>query len=549
MGLSKTILASIIGGMGAVVTPFVLMNSRIAGVGDSRTDQLSYGAFNASIGAGAVSFWTSKIDQSSNSHLAWLEVLSASRYRTWLESALGGTTSLYHAQKMAPQAIASGCGTIIYVGNVNDPAYSISKNSSIANVDSIVQQSKAAGVCCVLLTDPGASNTPNHNVFHGSGGINEHILSLHNPLQGVIAIDIRDIFLDKTGDSYLPWTMKTGVYYDTPQIHWAIPAAKQVGQRIKDTLDALGWWAAAPGRPDSARNIIANADFATATGGTLGTNNTGVLPSGAAGQSSATGNSIAWSVNTRGDGHKEIVGVLTRAAGTTSIVRHELSWTVGLAAAGVAPGDYIQGGVVVDLDDGHSNVIGTHVMTDISYTGGPSFEQGYKMLASSSNATYKYPAGAIPDLDLRTTAHKMNPLATGFGTCRIRAGIQTNGDCTVTFRVRLPYCIKLAAEERQAEFETFATNTAYPSVSGTATVGSTLTAVNTTWTANTVPTFTYQWYRTPDTTLNQQTIAGETGTTYVVRPEDVGYKIYFRVTATTGAGDNIVPSTMSGFVS
>lgn len=527
---------------------FTLKNSRIAAAGDSRTDQLSYGSFLTSIGANTVSFWTSKIDQASNSHLAWLEVLSASRYRTFIECALGGTSSNYHVEKMVPQAVDSGAGAIIYVGNVNDPANGVTKAQSIANVTAVVDQCKAAGVACILLTDPSGSNTPSQSDFHGVGGINEHILAQHDIANGIVAIEVRDCFLAKTGESYLPWTSLSDAYYDSPQIHWSIPAAKRVAERIKTVLDGLGWWAAAPGRPESARNIIANPDFATATGGTVGTNNSGALPSGAIGQSSNALGPIVWSVNTRSDGFKEIVGTLTRTEGNTSLRRHEVAWTVGLAAAGIAVGDYIQAGATVTLDSGHSKVVGTNVMTDISYSGGPSFEMGSKMLASSSNGVHAFPAGEIVDLDLRTLPHKMNPLATGFGTCRIRAGIQTNGDCVVTFRVRLPSCVKLNAGEFQPEFETFATASAFPSVSGTATVGQTLTCANTTWIAATIPTFTYQWYRTATTATAGVAISGATASTYVLAAGDVGNKVFCRVTATTAAGDNTADTGLTATV-
>jgi hypothetical protein len=449
---------------------------------------------------------------------------------------------------MLPQAIASGVGTIIYVGNVNDPAYSVTTATSIANLDAIVAACKAAGVCIVLLTDPSASNTSDQNAFHGPGGINEHILGLHDPAHGVIAIEIRDIFLQPTGGSYLPWTAKTNVYYDNPQIHWAIPAGKAVGQRIIDTFNALGWWNAAPGLPYPSRNFVPNADFATATGGTNGTNNSGTLPSGFTGGSSTTGDSVVWSVNTRGDGTKEIVGSLTRTSAASTIRRHEITVTVTPGNAGVSLGDYIQAGATITVDDGHTNLIGTHVMTDIAYTGGPSFEQGYKMLASTSNGVYPYPSGAYTDLDLRTIAHKMNPLATGFGTCKIRAGIQTNGPCTITFRIRLPWCVKLSASEYQTEVETFPLNTVFPALSGTATVSSVLTSTEGTWVANSVPTLTYQWYSTPDSASNGVAIGGAMASTYTIVSGDTGRKLFCRVSATTLRGTNSADTPLSATV-
>jgi hypothetical protein len=478
-----------------------------------------------------------------------MEVLSKSRYRVWLESALGGSTSTFHVANLLPQAIASGAGTIIYVGNVNDPAYAVTTASSIANLDATVAACKAAGVCIVLLTDPSASNTSDQNAFHGPGGINEHILGLHDPTHGVISIEIRDIFLQQTLGGYLPWTAKTDVFYDSPQIHWSIRAGRQIGERIVNTFDALDWWNASPGQPAPSRNIIPNADFATSTGGSVGTNNTGTLPSGFTGQSSVSGVAIVWSVNQRADGTREIVGVVTRdSSAGTSLRRHEVAVTITPTSFGIALGDYIQAGGIVTVEDGHTNVVGTHVMSDVAYTGGPGFEQCYKMLASTSNGIYPYPSGEYRDLDLRATAHKLNPLATALGTCKIRLGIQTNGVCTATFRIRLPWCIKLNTDERQAEIDMFPFYAAFPTLSGTTTVGNVLTATTNTWVANPAPTLAYQWYRTPDIASNGVAISGATSTTYTIQAGDAGSILFCRVFATTSRGTNSADTPLSAAV-
>ena len=45
-------------------------------------------------------------------------------------------------------------------------------------------------------------------------------------------------------------------------------------------------------------------------------------------------------------------------------------------------------------------------------------------------------------------------------------------------------------------------NTVAPAVTGTATFGSTLTTTNGTWLGAPAPTFTYQWYRSPSTSIS-----------------------------------------------
>jgi alpha-tubulin suppressor-like RCC1 family protein len=76
-------------------------------------------------------------------------------------------------------------------------------------------------------------------------------------------------------------------------------------------------------------------------------------------------------------------------------------------------------------------------------------------------------------------------------------------------------------------------NTVAPAVTGTATVGSTLTTTNGTWTGSPAPTFTYQWFRSPSTS-----ISGATSSTYVLVIGDRGFGIFCRVTAT----NSVAPS-------
>ena len=75
-------------------------------------------------------------------------------------------------------------------------------------------------------------------------------------------------------------------------------------------------------------------------------------------------------------------------------------------------------------------------------------------------------------------------------------------------------------------------NTVAPVVSGTATIGQTLSTTNGTWTGAPAPTFTYQWQRV---TTN---ISGATSSTYVLVAADVGNTIRCVVKAT----NTIAPS-------
>jgi hypothetical protein len=75
-------------------------------------------------------------------------------------------------------------------------------------------------------------------------------------------------------------------------------------------------------------------------------------------------------------------------------------------------------------------------------------------------------------------------------------------------------------------------NTVAPAVTGTTTFGQTLSCSTGTW--NAAPpsiTYTYQWYRSPSTS-----IGGATSSTYVLVAADVGNTLYCTVTATNAVG-------------
>lgn len=73
-------------------------------------------------------------------------------------------------------------------------------------------------------------------------------------------------------------------------------------------------------------------------------------------------------------------------------------------------------------------------------------------------------------------------------------------------------------------------NTVAPAVTGTASVGQTLTTTNGTWTGAPAPTFTYQWQR------NSSNISGATSSTYVLDFPDASKAIRCVVTATNSLG-------------
>lgn len=91
------------------------------------------------------------------------------------------------------------------------------------------------------------------------------------------------------------------------------------------------------------------------------------------------------------------------------------------------------------------------------------------------------------------------------------------------------------------------TNTVKPTVSGSASVGSTLTVANGTWTPA-PSSYTRQWQRCTSDGTGCLDIAGATGGTYGVRSADVGHRLRALVTAHTTSGQATAASNTSGIV-
>lgn len=89
-------------------------------------------------------------------------------------------------------------------------------------------------------------------------------------------------------------------------------------------------------------------------------------------------------------------------------------------------------------------------------------------------------------------------------------------------------------------------NTTIPTITGTASVGSTLTATNGTWTGSTPITYAYAWERCAADGGSCAAIAGATAQTYVVAVADVGATLRVVVSATNPGGSG---QATSAFVS
>lgn len=101
----------------------------------------------------------------------------------------------------------------------------------------------------------------------------------------------------------------------------------------------------------------------------------------------------------------------------------------------------------------------------------------------------------------------------------------------------------------EAQAQIAPTNTAAPTISGTARDGETLTANEGTWTGDDPMTFTYQWQRCDANGLNCANLAGATSRTYAVQTSDVNNRLQVTVTATNATGSSSANSQPTSAVS
>src|SRR5438445_637611 len=92
-----------------------------------------------------------------------------------------------------------------------------------------------------------------------------------------------------------------------------------------------------------------------------------------------------------------------------------------------------------------------------------------------------------------------------------------------------------------------AINSAPPTITGTATVGQTLTANEGTW-SNSPTSFSYQWLRCNGGGNSCVAITGATSKTYTLTATDAGHAIRVRVTATNADGSATAESNATDAV-
>jgi hypothetical protein len=175
--------------------------------------------------------------------------------------------------------------------------------------------------------------------------------------------------------------------------------------------------------------------------------------------------------------------------------------------------------------------VNSYTATTGVWTGSPSITYGYQWRrCDSSGANCQDIPAAITSTYL--------PAAADIGS-RLRVAVTATNDFGSATATSEPTNVLVG--EAPA-------NTFRPSISGTAASGSTLFALNGTWTGSTPLTFTYEWRRCNASGGSCVAIPGETSSSYVVQSADVGATIVVAVTAKNASGSVTAVSSPTGVV-
>ncbi len=133
----------------------------------------------------------------------------------------------------------------------------------------------------------------------------------------------------------------------------------------------------------------------------------------------------------------------------------------------------------------------------------------------------------------------VNPTANTIGSVSLGGGTYTGSGLTSVSSVSLAPTtgLILLADSSGGTTATPPTNTGAPAISGTASVGSALTASPGSWSGTPAPGYSYQWDQCSTTSLSScAAISGATASSYTVQSADAGSYLDLVVAATNSAG-------------
>ncbi len=163
-------------------------------------------------------------------------------------------------------------------------------------------------------------------------------------------------------------------------------------------------------------------------------------------------------------------------------------------------------------------------------------------------ATYTYQWQTSPDTTTWTNATGTGATTNSYTPANTDAGLYLNVVVTATNTGGSASATSNATVVAAQSTATPPSNTALPTISGTAQAGQTLSASTGTWSGTPTITYTYQWQRCDSAGATCGPISTATGTTYTLATADVGSTIRVVVTATNTAGSSSATSDATAVV-
>ncbi|MEH3041682.1 MAG: GDSL-type esterase/lipase family protein [Sphingomonas paucimobilis] len=252
-----------------------------------------------------------------------------------------------------PAAIASGAGLLYILAALNDiaqnvPSATTSGATAFANVRTMIDAGRAAGMVVVVEAEVGSNNLNAVQV----GQVHEFNAQLFEYAERVAGVHVHDARLAVMQPGYADGTLqfREGMSYDGTHLNGR--GASYAGESLATLIAML-----VPPRGgvtinsrsalvgNGRRQLMLNPVFATATGGSIGTGASGTVPAGFGGVISGGGATATYGTQADPDGlgNNVVIDANFTAAGS------QVRLFQDLPAANYQAGDVVQGVAVVDV--------------------------------------------------------------------------------------------------------------------------------------------------------------------------------------------------------
>lgn len=377
---------------GGPPTP-VLSDVALIPFGDSRTAIMQYDVAHT---------------QSSNhSFHNWANMLYGQPFEITGNFGIGGQTTVQMQSRITAAIASKKAGKknfITLLCGVNDIGLLLDSAETIwGRVQAFAEEAMAAGVRPILFVEPGseafsASKVTKTLAFNS-------LMTAWFSTQQMQPIDIRPALFDYASVMWAATpttaiTMKTNYCYDG--LHAAVVGSWHGGIAFHNFMLALmgGFNLNIP----TGTNMLLNADFATPTGGTVGSGTSGQVPAlWRSVRDSSTMTSVVFS--TTAEGYPQVDAV---AGATNSLAGWKLQQN--MVAADFAPGDTVEGWAAVVIKSGAVGLADVSVNVSINYT--DSTFETYFEAQSSSGGLNNIPSTVDQTVTVRTRPLTINPAKT-----------------------------------------------------------------------------------------------------------------------------------------